>query len=66
MDGYIKRPNDIEKEERGNEKSTTRNDKCETWLFRDSLALYSESQPTIDTQDFIVFITVKLHDYSCT
>jgi len=27
MDGYIKRPHDNEKEERGDEKSTTRNDK---------------------------------------
>jgi len=27
MDGYMNRPHDIEKEERGDEKSTTRNDK---------------------------------------
>jgi len=30
MDGYLKRPHDNEKEERGDEKSTTRNDKWET------------------------------------
>jgi len=56
MDGYMKRPRDNEKEERGDEKSTTRNDKWETWLFRDSQALYSQSKPTIDIHDFIAFI----------
>jgi hypothetical protein len=65
MDGYLKRPHDNEKVERGDEKSTRRNDKWETWLFRDSQALYSQSKPTIYIHDFIAFITVKLHDYFC-
>jgi len=33
--------------------------------LRDSQALYSQSKPTIDIHDFMAFITVKLHDYSC-
>jgi hypothetical protein len=59
IDGYLKRPHDNKKEERGDEKSTTRNDKWETWLFRDSQALYSQSKPAINIYDFIAFITVK-------